>query len=95
TGALAMWKRRWGVHIVAADVAARDSYREVTYPGAPTVLLMGAERNGLTPEQKQLCDTLVAIPMVGRSDSLNVAVAAAVVLYEIFHQTRTAIMSLR
>lgn len=86
----AAWKQRWGVHVVAADCAATVNYREATYR-APTVLFMGAERDGLTPEQQALCDTLVYIPMVGRRDSLNVAVAASVVLYEIFHQTRGAI----
>lgn len=50
--------------------------------------LMGAERDGLTPGQKAPCDSLIYIPMVGRSDSLNLAVAAGVVLYEIFYQTR-------
>jgi len=85
-GAFARWKHRWNVNLVAADVGASASYREVTYR-QPTILLMGAERDGLTAEQKALCDTLIGIPMVGRSDSLNVAVAASVVLYEIFYQS--------
>ena len=85
--AFAAWKRRWGVHLVAADLGATVSYREATYP-APTVLLMGAERDGLTPEQKALCDTMVYIPMVGRRDSLNVAVAASLILYELFYHAQ-------
>jgi TrmH family RNA methyltransferase len=87
--AFAAWKARWGVHVVAADVGAAVGYREAAYQ-APTVLFMGAERDGLTAEQRALCDTLVYIPMVGRRDSLNVAVAASVILYEIFHQTHKA-----
>lgn len=88
--AFARWKRHHAVHLMAADVYATASYRTVAYP-TPTVLLMGAERDGLTAEQRALCDQLVQIPMAGRSDSLNVAVAASVVLYEIFHQTRVAL----
>lgn len=82
----ARWKQRWGARVVAADVAGTASYRETAYT-APTILLMGAERDGLTEEQRALCDLLVRIPMIGRSDSLNLAVAASVILYEIFHQT--------
>jgi TrmH family RNA methyltransferase len=49
-------------------------------------LLMGSERLGLQPAHYEICDQVVAIPMVGRSDSLNLSVATGVVLYEIFHQ---------
>jgi RNA methyltransferase, TrmH family len=49
-------------------------------------MLMGSERFGLSAEQQALCDTTVRIPMVGRSDSLNLAVATGVILYHVFHQ---------
>jgi TrmH family RNA methyltransferase len=52
------------------------------------ILMMGSERQGLHQELLRSCDELVAIPMVGRSDSLNLAVATAVTLYEIFNQYR-------
>ena len=61
------------------------NYRTPTYAG-PLVLLMGSEREGLSPEQQAVCDTMVHIPMVGRSDSLNLAVATGVVLYEILYK---------
>ena len=51
---------------------------------------MGSEPRGLSREQQALCDTMVNIPMVGRSDSLNLAVATGIVLYEIFNQQRGA-----
>jgi TrmH family RNA methyltransferase len=51
---------------------------------------MGSERQGLSVEQQALCDLMVRIPMVGRSDSLNLAVATGVILYEIFNQQRAA-----
>ena len=50
-----------------------------------TVLLfLGEERKGLTPLQRRLCDRTVRIPMVGETDSLNLAVAGSLMMYEIF-----------
>ena len=60
-------------------------YREARYE-QPVIVLMGNERAGLTPEQQALCRQLVRIPMVGVVDSLNLTVAAALVLYEVFRQ---------
>ena len=62
-------------------------YQDSALPGA-LVLMMGSERQGLSENTLQLCDAMVRIPMVGPSDSLNLAVATAVVLYEIFNQKR-------
>jgi TrmH family RNA methyltransferase len=44
---------------------------------------------GLTEKHLAICDAVVSIPMVGRGDSLNLAVATAVILYEKFNQRRT------
>ncbi len=49
---------------------------------------MGSERQGLKPHHLKLCDQVVRIPMYGRGDSLNLAVATAVMLYELFNQRR-------
>jgi len=49
---------------------------------------MGSEREGLSPKLIQICDKLVKIPMAGKSDSLNLAVATSVCLYEIYNQNR-------
>jgi TrmH family RNA methyltransferase len=85
---LAAWKRASGAFIVGtSDKAARD-YQEIVYP-QPIVLLMGSEREGLSPELQPLCDALVSIPMRGRSDSLNLAVATGVMLYELLAQLRS------
>jgi len=54
------------------------------------VIVSGSERQGLAPELVPACDELVQIPMVGRCDSLNLAVATAVVLYEAFNQQNPA-----
>ena len=66
---------------------APHDYQAVRYP-RPLILLMGSEREGLSPQQRAVCDVMVRIPMVGRSDSLNLAVATGVVLYEIVNQRR-------
>ncbi len=83
----AAWKRQRGYSVVGTSGAASHDYRGVAYP-RPLVLLMGSEREGLSEEQQALCDLMVKIPMVGRSDSLNLAVATGITLYEIFYQFR-------
>lgn len=80
-GQLAAWKRQNGVTLVGAAPSAAVDYRDAAYP-RPLAVLMGGERRGLAPEHRALCDLLVRIPMSGRVDSLNVAVATGVVLYE-------------
>jgi RNA methyltransferase, TrmH family len=58
------------------------------------ILFMGEERRGLPADLQALCDMMVSIPMVGQSDSLNLAIATSVILYEIFNQQRAASMVL-
>ncbi len=84
---LMRWKHRHQCQLVGTSPAATLDYRSARYQ-APLVLLMGWERQGLTPEQQARCDLMVRIPMVGSADSLNLAVATGVMLYEIFHQGR-------
>jgi TrmH family RNA methyltransferase len=85
--AFAAWKQQHGYRVVGTSDAAACSYRSIDYT-SPLVLLLGSERQGLSAEQQAVCDEVVSIPMVGRSDSLNLAVAAGVLLYELFHQQR-------
>ena len=47
----------------------------------PTCLVLGGERNGVSPEAIEVADAAVAIPMLGMANSLNVATAAAILLY--------------
>jgi TrmH family RNA methyltransferase len=83
---LAGWARRHGCLVVGASSGALD-YLAVSYPDR-VVVMVGNERRGLAAEHRAICDRLVGIPMVGRGDSLNLAVAAGVVLYEVFNQRR-------
>jgi TrmH family RNA methyltransferase len=84
------WCRRYGVTVVGTSPAAPRDYQAVAYQ-PPLVLLMGSEPRGLSPAQQALCDVTVNIPMVGHSDSLNLAVATGIMLYEVFNQQRGAL----
>jgi 23S rRNA (guanosine2251-2'-O)-methyltransferase len=64
---------------------ATETLYEVDFTG-PTVLVMGAEGEGLRRLTRERCDRLVRIPMQGKAESLNVSVATAVCLYEAFRQ---------
>lgn len=81
------WKRHEGGFLVGTSPHAKQDYRAVSYP-PETILFMGGERKGLSEERQRLCDQLVRIPMVGGGDSLNLAIATGVMLYEIFNQWR-------
>jgi TrmH family RNA methyltransferase len=82
------WKEQHRWTLVGTSPHSEADYHSVIYP-TPTVLLMGSERKGLSEELQALCDVMVRIPIVGRSDSLNIAVAAGVMLYELFNQRRS------
>ncbi len=85
------WKKRQQVHVVGTSDKASDDYHLSRYPSS-LILLMGSERHGLSADALALCDQVVRIPMAGISDSLNLAVATAVVLYEVFNQRRDRVM---
>lgn len=86
----AAWCRRHNLVVVGTSPAAELDYQGVAYQ-SPLVLLMGSEPRGLAREQQALCDVVVTIPMVGHSDSLNLAVATGLMLYEVFNQQREAL----
>ena len=71
--------------LVGASGDSPVDYYKVYYPDN-LILLMGSEREGLNEKHLQMCDYCVRIAMAGRSDSLNVSIAAAVILSEIFKQ---------
>jgi RNA methyltransferase, TrmH family len=86
----AAWCQRHSVTVVGTSPAAELDYQAIAYQ-PPLVLLMGSEPRGLSREQQALCDVMVNIPMVGHSDSLNLAVATGIMLYEVFNQQRGAL----
>ncbi len=74
-----------GVWVVGLDADAGQVYHEVDYR-QPSAIVVGGEGAGLRRLVRERCDWLVSIPMLGRISSLNVSVAAAVVLYEAVRQ---------
>jgi TrmH family RNA methyltransferase len=82
-GQFLSWKKALALRLVGTSDSASIDYRLADY-GGPLVLLMGSEREGLSAELLAACDELVRIPMSGREDSLNLAVATGVMLYRIY-----------
>ncbi len=79
------WVRRHRCQVVGASPDAEQPYHRMRYR-RPAVLLLGEERRGLSDAQRALCGTTVRIPMVGDVDSLNLAVAGSLMLYEVFRR---------
>jgi len=87
--AFAAWIRTQAVPVIGASDRAAADYAAHPFPES-FVLLMGSERQGLPPDLEAATDALVRIPMAGRVDSLNLAVATALVLYEARNQRARA-----
>jgi len=81
------WCRERGIATICADVEATTSYSEIDWTG-PSALILGPESTGLTAEELELADQRVSIPMQGMAESLNVAVAGGVLLFEAARQRR-------
>jgi len=79
------WAQTYGVTMVGTAGDASEDYRTADY-GESTLIVMGSERAGLPAPYQAACDLVVSIPMRGRADSLNLAVATGLVLYEVLHQ---------
>ncbi len=81
------WKENHTVALIGTTCDHGDDYKGVVYP-KKLILLLGSEQKGLYKKLKRICDSLIKIPMQGRVDSLNLACAASIVLYEIYNQHR-------
>jgi RNA methyltransferase, TrmH family len=81
------WKKKTGFPCFGAVCDAVDDYQSIQYPHG-LILLMGSEQKGLNRDLAEVCDRLVHIPMNGHVDSLNLANAASVMLYEVYNQRR-------
>ena len=82
-----LWLRGGPGQLVGTSLNATTDYQAARYE-SPTFLLVGNESQGLPPAYEEACDLLVKIPMLGKADSLNAAVAAAVMAYEVINQQR-------
>lgn len=76
------WLRKGSGQLVAASLRDAVPYRGAVY-AAPCFILVGNESQGLPDEYEAACDLRVTMPMRGRADSLNAAVAGAVLAYEV------------
>jgi TrmH family RNA methyltransferase len=72
---------KWPGDVIATSMKAEADYRR-SYR-APSLVLMGSEDRGLSPEMARLCTVEARIPMWGKAESLNVAIASALMLYEV------------
>jgi 23S rRNA (guanosine2251-2'-O)-methyltransferase len=79
---------RAGAWSYGADGGAPTPHTQPDYRGA-VVLVLGSEGRGLRPRVAKSCDALIALPLKGRIESLNVSAAAAALLYEIVRQRGT------
>ena len=76
-----------GMQVVAATEKGASDYLEVDFT-KPTLLIMGAEETGISPELLKMADIRAKLPVMGQVQSLNVSVAAAVFMYEALRQRR-------
>lgn len=81
------WLRTGPGQLVGTSLKTETDYQTPRYI-SPTFLLVGNEAQGLPADYEAQCDLLVKMPMLGKADSLNAAVATAVMAYEILNQRR-------
>lgn len=77
------WRKSFPGLVAGTHLKGAVDYRSVDFGSRPVLLLMGNEQQGLPEELAATCDRLLRIPQAGRADSLNLAVATGVMLFEI------------
>ena len=75
------WAREKGIRLIGTSANARLDYHELETGPSPWMLLLGSEQKGLSPAQIEACDVTVSMPMRGKVSSLNLSVAAGILLY--------------
>jgi TrmH family RNA methyltransferase len=81
------WAGRHGYHVYGTSARGMTDYGVVTSYTRPMILLMGSEQKGLSSEQMAMCERVIRLPMRGRVSSLNLAIAAGVMLYQMLAAT--------
>ena len=77
------WRKGFAGTVAGTHLKGAVDYRTVDFGNRPVLLMMGNEQQGLPDTLANACDKLLRIPQAGRADSLNLAVATGVMLYEI------------
>jgi TrmH family RNA methyltransferase len=75
------WAKGKGYRLVGTSAHAQMDYRGISLGDSPWILVLGSEQKGLSNEQIAACDVTVSMPMHGKVSSLNLSVAAGVLLY--------------
>jgi len=78
------WAHSIGCLLIGSSAHARLDYHSFNPAGQPAILVLGSEQKGLSSEQMAACDVVISMPMRGRVSSLNLAVAAGILLYSLF-----------
>jgi TrmH family RNA methyltransferase len=81
------WLRSGPAQLIGTSLNAVQDYQQPSY-AKPAFILVGNEQAGLPEAHEKECDVLVKMPMLGKADSLNAAVATAVMAYEVINQWR-------
>jgi 23S rRNA (guanosine2251-2'-O)-methyltransferase len=79
--------KRRGVWVVGVDAAGTKDWTEFDYKG-PIAVVLGGEHRGVRRLVREHCDVIVRLPMLGKIESLNISVAAGVLMYEVVRQRR-------
>jgi TrmH family RNA methyltransferase len=77
----AAWSKQRHVQLIGTSAKASADFHSLA-PVIPWALVLGNEQKGLSPEQINACDVTVSLPMQGRVSSLNLSVAAGILLYQ-------------
>jgi TrmH family RNA methyltransferase len=78
----APWVKQHSCRVYGTSAHASREFRRLPAYQRPCILLLGSERTGLTADQAAICVEMLRLPMQGRATSLNLAVAAGVMLYD-------------
>jgi TrmH family RNA methyltransferase len=76
------WARMNKFTIVGTSAHAQQGYKTLSFVERPSILILGSEQKGMAKNEMDACDYVVSIPMVGHSSSLNISVAAGILIYE-------------
>lgn len=82
------WAKQSAFELVGTGLARSQDYRELPYT-APTIIVMGTEKDGITDTLENACDFMAKIPMRGKTDSLNLSIASGLMLFEVMNRKAT------
>jgi RNA methyltransferase, TrmH family len=85
-GQFVAWARKMGFQLIGTSAYGDVEYQTLV-PRSSWVVVLGNEQKGLSTEQVSACDVTVSLPMKGRVSSLNLSVAAGVLLYQLIKQS--------